>query len=143
VLYEADTDAIAAIQVAGKDRPGQLIVIPACPADRDGDGLLHIYVNPGLTSLRELSREIFEGLRGSDAAYLRQLKRYERRPDSEFEALLRRHGLADFASKVKRKRRSQARNMRWVILKSQGHAPRCRAMAKQGANAIRRAVLRK
>ena len=56
MLYEADTDAIAAIQVAGKDRPGQLIVIPACPADRDGDGVLHIYVNPGLTSLRELSR---------------------------------------------------------------------------------------
>ena len=56
VLYEADTDAIAAIPGAGKDRPSELIVIPACLADRDGDGLLHIYVNPGLTSLSELSR---------------------------------------------------------------------------------------
>src|ERR1700689_2984578 len=55
-LYEADTDAIAAIHQAGKDRPNELIVIPACLADRDGDGLLHIYVNPGLTSLRELNR---------------------------------------------------------------------------------------
>ena len=56
VLYEADTDAIAAIHEAGKSRPGELIVIPACLADNDGEGLLHIYVNPGLTSLRELSR---------------------------------------------------------------------------------------
>ena len=56
VLYEADTDAIAAIQEAGKDRPNEMIVIPACLADRDGEGLLHIYVNPGLTSLRELNR---------------------------------------------------------------------------------------
>src|ERR1700685_4664715 len=56
VLYEADTDAIAAIREAGKDRPSELIVIPACLADRDGDGLLHIYVNPGLTSLRGLNR---------------------------------------------------------------------------------------
>ncbi len=55
VLYEADTDAIAAIQQAGKNRPSELIVIPACLADSDGEGLLHIYVNPGLTSLRELS----------------------------------------------------------------------------------------
>ena len=60
--------------------------------------------------------EIFEGLRGFDAAYLRQLKRYERRADNEFEALLRRHGLADVASTVKRKHRSQARNIRWAIL---------------------------
>jgi hypothetical protein len=52
--------------------------------------------------------EIFEGLRGFDAAHLRQLKRYERPADAEFEALLRRHGLADIASTVKRKRRSQA-----------------------------------
>lgn len=56
VLYEADTDAITAIHQAGKNRPSELIVIPACLADRDGDGLLHIYVNPGLTSLRELNR---------------------------------------------------------------------------------------
>jgi hypothetical protein len=55
VLYEADTDAIAAIREAGKDRPNELIVIPACLADSDGDGLLHIYLNPGLTSLRELN----------------------------------------------------------------------------------------
>jgi hypothetical protein len=74
---------------------------------------------------------------------LRQLKRYERRADSEFEALLRRHGLADVASTVKRKRRSQARNIRWAILESQGRAPRWRAMAKRSANALRRAVLRK
>jgi hypothetical protein len=84
---------------------------------------------------------IFEGLRGFDAAYLRQLKRYERRPDSEFEALLRRHGLADIASTVKQKRRSQARNIRWAILESQGRAPRWRAMVKQTANAIKRAIL--
>jgi FkbM family methyltransferase len=56
VLYEADTDAIAAIKQAGKERPNEQIVIPACLADRDGDRLLHIYVNPGLTSLRELNR---------------------------------------------------------------------------------------
>jgi FkbM family methyltransferase len=376
VLYEADTDAIAAIQEAGKDRPGELIVVPACLADRDGDGLLHIYVNPGLTSLRELGRvldqryqntfgvdfdfgndgarllqkrqvatrrldgliaaaaapcpppdflsldvqsgeyevllgardaldhnvcglivevefgemyvgqrrfqdvydlldgagfdfvrflaigetsvpaplgfrgdgyqdfadalflrrcdrvprdaagrgemltklcffalsfgvvelavqclaalhgatlpqarayqrfvaacrdlyehdvklfpplfsailpphrfadysaaagfqqwpEIFEGLRGFDAAYLRQLKRYERRADSEFEALLRRHGLADVASTVKRKRRSQSRNIRWAILSAQGRAPRWRAMARRSANAFLRTVLGK
>jgi FkbM family methyltransferase len=87
--------------------------------------------------------EIFEGLRGFDSAYLRQLKRYERPADSEFEALLRRHGLANVASTVKRKRRSQARNMRWAILKSQGRAPRWRAMAKQSANAFLRTVLGK
>ena len=87
--------------------------------------------------------EIFEGLRGFDAAYLRQLKRYARRADNEFEALLRRHGLADVASTVKRKRRSQARNIRWAILKSQGRAPRWRAMVKQSGQAIRRAVLGK
>jgi FkbM family methyltransferase len=376
VLYEADTDAIAAIQEAGKDRPGELIVIPACLADSDGEGLLHIYVNPGLTSLRELSRaldhryqntfgvdfdfgddgarllqkrkvatrrldgliaaqpapcpppdflsldvqsgeyevllgardalehsicglivevefgemyvgqrrfqdvydlldgagfdfvrflaigetsvrsplgfrgggyqdfadalflrrcdrvpggdagrgemltklcffalsfgvvelavqcltalhgatlpqamayerfvaacrdvyerdakllpplfsailpplrfadysaaagfeqwpEIFEGLRGFDAAYLRQLKRCERRADSEFETLLRRHGLADVALTVKRKRRSQARNIRWAILNSQGREPRWRALAKRTANALLRMVLGK
>ena len=376
VLYEADTDAIAAIHETGKNRPGELIVIPACLADRDGDGLLHIYVNPGLTSLREFNRildhryqnlfgvdfdfgddgarllqkrkvatrrldsliaaqpapcpppdflsldvqsgehevllgardvldrnicglivevefgemyvgqrrfqdvydllddagfdfvrflaigetsvwaplgfrgdgyrdfadalflrrcdrvprddigrremltklcffaltfgvvelavqcitalhgaalpqarayerfvaacrdvyerdakllpplfsailpphrmadysaaadfqqwpEIFEGLRGFDAAYLRQLKRYERRADSEFEALLRRHGLADVALAVKRKRRGQARNIRWAILKSQGRAPRWRAMVKRSGHAIRRSVLGK
>jgi FkbM family methyltransferase len=56
VLYEADTDAIAAIHQAGKNRPSELIAIPGCLADRDGDGLLHIYANPGLTSLRELNR---------------------------------------------------------------------------------------
>jgi hypothetical protein len=28
--------------------------------------------------------EVFEGLRGFDVAYLRQLKRYERRADNEF-----------------------------------------------------------
>ena len=87
--------------------------------------------------------EIFEGLRGFDAAYLRQLKRYERRADSEFEALLRRHGLANVASTVKRKRRSQAHNIRWAILKSQGRASRWRTMAKQSANALLRTVLGK
>ena len=87
--------------------------------------------------------EIFEGLRGFDAAYLRQLKRYERRADSEFEALLHRHGLADVASPVKQKRRSQTRNIRWAILESQGRAPRRRAMAKQRAKAFLRTVLGK
>jgi FkbM family methyltransferase len=87
--------------------------------------------------------EIFEGLRGFDAAYLRQLKRYERRADSEFETLLRRHGLAGVALTVKRKRRSQARNIRWAILKSQGRAPRWRALAKRTANALLRMVLGK
>ena len=86
---------------------------------------------------------MFEGLRGFDAAYLRQLKRYERRADSEFEALLRRHGLADVASMVKRKRRSQAHNIRWAILSSQGRAPRWRAVAKQRAKAFLRTVLGK
>jgi FkbM family methyltransferase len=83
---------------------------------------------------------IFEGLRGFDAAYLRQLKPYERRTDNEFETLLRRHGLADVASTVKRKRRSQARNIRWAILESQGRTPRWRAMAKHSANAFLRTV---
>jgi FkbM family methyltransferase len=87
--------------------------------------------------------EIFEGLRGFDAAYLRELKRYDRRADSEFEALLRRHGLADVASDVKRKRRSQARNIRWAILESQGRAPRWRAMARRRAGALLRTVLGK
>jgi FkbM family methyltransferase len=86
---------------------------------------------------------IFEGLRGFDAAYLRELKRYDRRADSEFEALLRRHGLADVASDVKRKRRSQARNIRWAILESQGRAPRWRAMARRRAGALLRTVLGK
>ena len=84
---------------------------------------------------------IFEGLRGFDAAYLRELKRYDRRADSEFEALLRRHGLANVASDVKRKRRSQARNIRWAILESQGRAPRWRAMANQSANSILRTIM--
>lgn len=84
--------------------------------------------------------DIFEGLRDFDAAYLRQLKHYERRADSEFEALLRRHGLADVASTVKRKRRSQARNIRWAILKSQDRVPRWREMAKRSANNFLRAV---
>jgi FkbM family methyltransferase len=83
---------------------------------------------------------IFEGLRSFDAAYLRQLKRYGRRADNEFEALLRRHGLDNVASTVKRKRRSQARNIRWAILSSQGRAPRWRAMAKRSANAMLRMV---
>jgi FkbM family methyltransferase len=87
--------------------------------------------------------EIFEGLRDFDAAYLRQLKRYERRTDSEFEVLLRRHGLAGVASTVKRKRRNQARNIRWAILESQGRAPRWRAKAKRSANALLRTVLGK
>jgi hypothetical protein len=86
---------------------------------------------------------IFEGLRDFDAAYLRQLKRYERRADSEFEALLRRHGLANVASTVKRKRRSQARNILWAVLSSQGRAPRWRAKATQRASALLRTVLGK
>src|ERR1700687_121980 len=53
VLYEADIDAIPAIYQARKDHPGELIVIAACLADADGEALLHIYNNPGLTSLRE------------------------------------------------------------------------------------------
>jgi FkbM family methyltransferase len=85
--------------------------------------------------------EIFEGLRGFDTAYLRQLKRYERRADNEFEALLRRHGLADVASMVKRKRRSQARNIRWAILESQGRAPRWRALEKRSTNVFLRTVV--
>jgi FkbM family methyltransferase len=87
--------------------------------------------------------EIFEGLRGFDAAYLRQLKRYERRADSELETLLRRHSLADVASAVKRKRRSQASNIRWAIIASQDRTPRWRAMVKQRAKAILRTVLGK
>jgi FkbM family methyltransferase len=84
---------------------------------------------------------IFEGLRDFDAAYLRALKRYEARGDSEFEVLLRRHGLLDVAASVKQTRRSQARNIRWAILASQGRAPRWRAMVKRSGNAVRRAVL--
>src|SRR5580704_15219238 len=45
VLYEADTDAIAAIREADKDRQNELIVIPACLADCDGDGTLYVYSN--------------------------------------------------------------------------------------------------
>ena len=57
VLYDADTDAIAAIHEARKHDPGELIVIPACLADVDGETSLHIYANPGLTSLREYGSE--------------------------------------------------------------------------------------
>jgi FkbM family methyltransferase len=84
--------------------------------------------------------EIFEGLRQFDDAYLRALKRYAARADTEFEALLRRHGLADVAAVVKRTRRSDARNIRWAVLTAHGRAPRLRAMLKQSAKAIRRAI---
>jgi hypothetical protein len=84
---------------------------------------------------------IFDGLRGFDADYLRALKRYEARGDSEFEALLRRHGLAGVAANVKQTRRNQARGIRWAILSSQGRAPRWRAVLKQGRDAIKRTLL--
>lgn len=85
--------------------------------------------------------EIFEGLRRFDDAYLRALKRYAARTDSEFETLLRRHGLGNVASTVKRTRRSEARNIRWAVLSARGRAPRLRAMLKRSAKAICRAIL--
>ena len=54
VLYEADTDAIAGIREACADQPAELIVLPFCLAAADSDAELHVYVNPGLTSLRRL-----------------------------------------------------------------------------------------
>jgi hypothetical protein len=63
--------------------------------------------------------------------------------DNEFDRLLRRHGLADVALAVKRKRRGQARNIRWAILKSQDRAPRWCAMVKRSGRAIGRSVLGK
>ena len=65
----------------------------------------------------------------------------DKRADSEFEALLRRYGLAEVAAKAKRTRRSQARNIRWAILTSHGRAPRLRAVLKQSGKALRRAIL--
>jgi len=92
VPYDADTDAIAAIHETGKNRPNELIVIPTCLADRDGDGLLHIYLNPGLTSLREFNRILdhrYQNLFGGDfdsgndgARLLQQRKVATRRLDS-------------------------------------------------------------
>jgi hypothetical protein len=83
---------------------------------------------------------IFEGLRRLDIAYLRKLKRYDTRADSEFEALLRRYGLAGVAASVKRTRRNQVRNIRWAILSAHGRAPRLREMLKQSGKALRRAI---
>jgi hypothetical protein len=86
--------------------------------------------------------EIFEGLRGFDAAYLHQLKRYERGADREIEALLRRHGLADVASMVKRESAAaKAAISDGQSFESQGRAPHWRAMAKRSANAFLRTVL--
>jgi FkbM family methyltransferase len=84
--------------------------------------------------------EIFEGLRQFDGAYLRALKRYRRRADSEFETLLRRHGLADVAAQIKRTRRREARDVSRAILTAQGRPPRLRAMVKRAGKAIRRAM---
>jgi FkbM family methyltransferase len=85
--------------------------------------------------------EILEGLRVFDSAYLEAIKRYERRSDTEFEALLRRHGLTDVATSVKRTRRSQARDIRLTVLSAQGRAPRLRTLLKRGAKVIRRTIL--
>jgi FkbM family methyltransferase len=85
--------------------------------------------------------EILEGLRQFDSTYLQTIKRYERRSDTEFEALLRRHGLTDVAASVKRTRRSQARDIRLTVLSAQGRAPRLRTLLKRGAMAIRRTIL--
>jgi FkbM family methyltransferase len=85
--------------------------------------------------------QILEGLRQFDDSYLRALKCYAARADDDFEALLRHHGLGVVAAVVKRTRRSEARNIRWAILSAHGRAPRLRAVLKQSAKAIRRAVL--
>ena len=55
VLYEADVDAIPAIHAIRRDDEGELIVMPHCLSDTDGEATLHIYLNPGLTSLRPLN----------------------------------------------------------------------------------------
>ncbi len=54
VLYEADGDAIPTIRQAWKQHPGELVVIQAALADVDGEAVLHVNVNPGLTSLHKL-----------------------------------------------------------------------------------------
>jgi len=85
--------------------------------------------------------EILEGLRQFDDAYLRVLKRYRRYADSEFETLLRRHGLGEVAARIKRTRRRQARDISRAILAAQGRPPRLRAMLKHAVKAMRRAML--
>jgi hypothetical protein len=74
---------------------------------------------------------LFEGLHSFDATYLRALKRFESRIDSEFEVLLRRHGLPDVATNVKKTRRKQAREIHQTILSSQGRAPSWHVIVKK------------
>jgi hypothetical protein len=85
--------------------------------------------------------EIMEGLRQFDDAYLDALKRYRASADSEFEGLLRRHGLVDVAALIKRKRQREARDIRWAILSAQGRAPRLCALFKRAGKAIRQGLL--
>jgi FkbM family methyltransferase len=84
--------------------------------------------------------EIMEGLRQFDDAYLEALNRYRAGADSEFEGLLRRHGLADVAAQIKHKRQREARDIRWTILSAQGRAPRLRALFKRAGKAIRQGL---
>ena len=81
--------------------------------------------------------EIFEGLRHFDGAYLGALKRYQSRADSEFETLLRRHGLVDVAALIKRTRRREAREISRAIFMAHGRPPRLRAMVKRAVEAVR------
>jgi FkbM family methyltransferase len=81
--------------------------------------------------------EIFEGLRHFDGTYLAALKRYQTRADSEFETLLRRHGLVDVAALIKRTRRREAREISRAIFMALGRPPRLRAMVKRAVEAVR------
>jgi FkbM family methyltransferase len=60
VLYEADTDAIAGLRDAWADKRTELIIQPFCLADAEGNALLHIYSNPGLTSLRPFGTTLLQ-----------------------------------------------------------------------------------
>jgi FkbM family methyltransferase len=55
VLHEADADAIPGIHAARRGDKSELLVVPSCLADTDGEATLNIYLNPGLTSLRKLN----------------------------------------------------------------------------------------
>ena len=84
--------------------------------------------------------EILEGLRQFDDAYLRALKRYRARADSEFETLLRRHGFSEVAARVKRTRRREARDIMRAISTAQGRPPRLRAVLRETNKTIRRVI---
>ena len=58
VLFEADEEAIAGIREACRDEAAELIILPYCLAASSSEAKLHVYVNPGLTSLRQFGETL-------------------------------------------------------------------------------------